>query len=106
VSWETLTYGEIDFKKGTKQKEREKIIKKVKDALELPSSKDFSWGAYNENKNKEMFWFICVNWSSHTDEEKIKNLLKELKGKIEDASITLHYLNPEDDGEIFTLEDV
>jgi hypothetical protein len=53
-----------------------------------------------------MFWFICVNWSSHTDEEKIKNLLKELKGKIEDASITLHYLNPEDDGELFTLEDV
>jgi hypothetical protein len=109
VSWETLVSGEVDFRKGTNKKEREEIIKKVKETLELPYRKrEVGWGAYNEKKYKEMFWFIHVNWASHVDEEKVKNLLKELKqeGKVEEAVIGLRYLTDDTDEELFSFDDV
>jgi hypothetical protein len=106
MGWGVVVCGVVSFKKRTNEKERTEIIKKIKDTLELPDElPDWGGEAYNEKIDEKKFDFLHTDLDSNIDEEIIENLQKELKGKVEDAMITLYYLDDEV-AENFNLEDV
>jgi hypothetical protein len=102
MSWETVVSGGIVFKEGTSKEEREKIIKQVKNTLELPPKEEHKYGAYGERTEADAFYFTHVNWFSHVDEEVIQNLINEIKDKVKSCDFNLYYL---DYGKCWILEE-
>jgi hypothetical protein len=92
MSWETFVVGTIKFKKNISIKERKKLVSKIKEELELFPS---PYEAYEEHYEGDEFLFQHANWSSHLDREKIENLFKKIKSKVDYFAVDLFYLDPD-----------
>jgi hypothetical protein len=90
MSWETLTTGFILIKDAT-----EEDINLIKSYLELGGNETETIKIEKE-RDITTIDFTSVNWNSHISEEKIDELLKKLKNKITECSISLYYLNEAD----------
>jgi|GEM_PF-1858778 len=94
MSGETLIVGIVRFKDSVSREEREKLLERIKDALELPDNMEsIVNGAFNERYRDGTYYFCHVNWSSNLNEEKIEELLKQIGDKLESYDVTLYYLD-------------
>jgi hypothetical protein len=94
MSGETLIVGSIMFRDSISKRKKGKLLKKIKDALELPDNiKSVGNGAFNERYVDGAYYFCHVNWNSHVDEEKIGELLNQIGNEVERYDITLYYLD-------------
>jgi YHS domain-containing protein len=94
MSGETLIVGIVRFKDSVSREEREKLLERIKDALELPDNMESVVnGAFNERYRDGTYYFCHVNWSSNLSEEEIEGLLKQIGDKLENYDVTLYYLD-------------
>jgi len=78
------------FKFNNHPNEREYLIERVRESLELQPTE---YGFFDEKIEGEGYFFKHLNWCSHVDEEAIERLVEELKGKVESYEICLYYLD-------------
>jgi predicted site-specific integrase-resolvase len=110
MSWETLVVGNVVFKPSVPLEERRRIVRKIKEELELPSSDspyrkyEAYLERYDDDYEEDSFSFQHVNWMSHVDEDIIENLLEEIKPMLKSYSISLYYLG-ESDADYYYDED-
>jgi len=90
MGWETLINGYIRFVQGLSIEEREYLISRVREYLELQPTEH---GFFAEKIEGEGYSFKHLNWCSHVDEEAIEELIDELRGKVLSYEITLYYLD-------------
>jgi len=90
TSWETLITGMIKFKADLSLNEREYIIERVRESLELQPTE---YGFFDEKIEGGGYFFKHLNWCSHVDEGAVERLVEELKGKVESYEVCLYYLN-------------
>jgi len=80
MSWETLITGMVKFKADLSSNEREHLINKVREYLELQPTE---YGFFDEKIEGEGYFFKHLNWCSHVDEGAVERLVEELRGKVE-----------------------
>jgi len=94
MSWETLISGELEFIGEVSKDE----LDLIQDKLEVFPEEDVYWKADKlciEKKNTKgntTVRILSVNWTSHVDEERIREMLKALEKRLIHYSLSLYYL--------------
>jgi len=83
MSWETLCVGELKFREGVSEEEKEKILNEFEEVLEVRPKYD--------PKFNEYCW-CDVNWTSHVEGEKIWKVVKKWRHKLQYFSCSNYYL--------------
>ena len=84
MSWETLCVGQMKFKEGVSEEEKEEILDEFEEVLEVRPKYDERWEEYSWDD---------VNWVSHVEGEKIWQVLKKWRHKLEYFSCSNYFLN-------------
>jgi len=87
MSWETLVTGHFSFKSGVPDSVKHRIIEELEEVLEA----ELKW-----NSKWELYEVHDVNWSSHVDEDRIKEFHRKWKHFFKMFSVSLYYLSDAD----------
>ncbi len=91
MSGETLVVGSLNFRDGTSEKSKMRVLESLADALEIEVS-ELHYNIYSGSWS-----FQSINWQSNVEKETIENFLKNWKGYIQRFVCSLHYLtDPEE----------
>lgn len=93
MSWSVLINGEIIFKPNLTKKEVDSLIEEIQYILEL----DVKECKIDSFDRKTRLMFESLNWSSHVDGEKLKQVYEKIKDKTDFVSLELWYLERPDE---------
>ena len=94
MSWETLAVGAFHFKEEVPEVKKEEVLVQLEGVLET----DLKW-----NSSYKEYPFESLNWSSHVEGERIKEIMEKNKEYLEEFDCSLYYLSRRD--EVIILKD-